>query len=227
MPVIFISCKYYTTQWREQGKCGKIWLREKWKGKGEKYTIKTQGEDLGGAWSALAPQLSLRMRISHSLETILGRNHSEIFPLKMWIYRTGAPQQSSKPISHQLWLRLNHSVPNQADITEQVGSYGQSQSGMKRCLPLENLSPSLCRPSRKKEGEMSRLRSVRMSVKIPAAGRFNTEDKTWRSWETWPTRAMVRSLSSAKPGGCGRDKPFPCRSGCGPSALGSRESTWS
>lgn len=74
--------------------------------------------------------LSLGMRISHFLETIPGQKSLRVCFLCFLrggglppsvTTRTRSPrQQSSKPISHQVWLQPNHSVPR----TGKAGIYG-------------------------------------------------------------------------------------------------------
>lgn len=74
---------------------------------------------------------------NHSLETRLGRNHSGVFPLEMWIYRTGADSKAQNLFPTKPGFNSTIQSYTQAGSYGEVGSHRQDQSGVERRLSLD------------------------------------------------------------------------------------------
>lgn len=83
-----------------------------------------------GALPALAPGLSLRTRISHSLETILGRNHSVFFLSKCEYTEQGAHSEAQNLFPTKSGFNSSIQSHKQADSS---GAGGKSWAVPKSC----------------------------------------------------------------------------------------------
>lgn len=96
------------------------------------------------------------------------------------------------------------SPTNRQIVMEQVGSHRQYPSGVQRCLSPEKLSPSLCWPSKMKEGEMSRLSTWGCQCRFQQQGNLTEKNRPKGVERPEPTRAVVRRLPPTKPKDVGK-----------------------
>lgn len=120
-----------------------------------------------GAQLPLAPQLSLRMRLPYSLQTILGRNHSGFFPLRNGNIQNWSPTAKFKTYFPPSLASTQSSGPtDRRTAEEQVQVMGSNKRVWREASPGEAEHPHMGLV----KGDEEQTGARRLSARTPAAG---------------------------------------------------------